>query len=105
MQKIYIDSTDNKFDQEKPIAGAIQEFGLALTAVSSLMAFGAKKYERSSWIDVENGVERYTDAMMRHFFQEPYEDEDKESKHAHDVAVAFNALARLELRLRGELDD
>jgi len=96
---------DYKFDQGKPIAGAIQDFGLALMEVSALMTFGAKKYKRSSWTTVENGVERYTDAMMRHFFQESYESLDKESGFAHDVAVAFSALARLELRLREEYSE
>lgn len=88
-----------KYDQEKPIAGIIQDFGRALTQVSKLATFGAGKYRRGSWKHVENGYERYTDALARHFLQEGYESVDSETQIEHDVAVAWNALARLELRL------
>lgn len=92
--------TDSKDDSDKPIAGALLDFSRALTEVSKLSTFGAAKYSRSSWLEVDNGQERYTDAMVRHLLLEATEDLDPETSINHDVAVVWNALARLELRLR-----
>lgn len=92
----------HKYDQNKPIAGALQDMGLALLEVSKLLTFGEKKYARSSWLHVPNGHQRYTDALMRHLLLENTEFSDPETSLGHDVAVATNALFRLELRLRRE---
>lgn len=94
----------SKDDLDKPIAGALLDFSRALTEISKLATFGAKKYKRSSWIEVNNGQERYTDAMLRHLLKEAIESKDPETEIEHDVAVAWNALARLELRLRDNTD-
>ena len=55
-----------KFDQEKPRydllpAGAIDDLAKILT-------FGANKYAPNSWQEVENGIERYRAALLRHTF-------------------------------------
>lgn len=86
-----------KFDQSKPIAGALSDFSLALTELSELLTFGAEKYERSSWLKVPDAEVRYKDALWRHLLSSG---EDEETGLGHDVAVVFNALAVLELRLR-----
>ena len=94
---------DMKHDQGKPIDGVLfQDFPRALMAVASLASFGADKYERGSWLTVENGHQRYTDAIARHMLDEYVEAADEETGLGHDVAIAWNALARLELRLRGK---
>jgi len=49
---------------------------------------------------VPEGYQRYTAALMRHLFTEPGE-VDCDSDIPHDVAVAANALFRLQLRLEG----
>ncbi len=85
-----------KFDQEKPIAGALGDFDLALMELAKLLTFGAKKYERSSWLNVLNASTRYNDALWRHLLQQGL---DEETGLGHDVAVVFNALALLQLRL------
>jgi hypothetical protein len=89
-----------KLDDGKPMAGLLQDFGLALLAVSTVGTFGAKKYSRGGWQHVPNGVNRYTDAMMRHFLQEIYDEVDGDSGLSHAAQTAWNALARLELKLR-----
>lgn len=90
-----------KNDADKPISGTVmQDFGNALTAVSVVGTFGAKKYAKSNWLKVDRGIERYTDAMMRHFLAEPYEAFDPDSNIIHAAHTAWNALARLELMLR-----
>lgn len=89
-----------KLDHGKLLAGIIQQWPRALTAVLEVATFGANKYTRGGWQHVPNGVERYTDAMFRHLLKEPIENLDTDSGLAHDAHVAWNALSRLELRLR-----
>jgi len=95
----------NKDDSGKPISGALLDFSRALTEISKLLTFGAKKYSRSAWLKVANGRERYTDAMIRHMLLENIEAKDPETQISHDVATAWNALARLEHRLRDQPND
>ncbi len=90
-----------KFDQGKPIAGAIQDFNLALEQLAILLTLGANKYERSSWKTVPNGEERYKDGLWRHLLEVG----DVEGGLPHDIAVIFNALATVQLRLERELKE
>jgi len=89
-----------KLDNGKLLAGILQQWPRALTALLEVATFGAKKYTRGGWQYVENGEERYTDAMFRHLIAEPLESVDPDSGLAHDAHAAWNALSRLELRLR-----
>lgn len=91
-----------KLDNDKPdldlVLGA---FARALQEVGKVGTFGAKKYTDNGWLQVPNGQRRYTSAMLRHYFQESeghYLDDETGLPHA--AAVAWNALARLELILR-----
>lgn len=93
-----------KLDAGKAMAGILADFARALTAVAEVGTFGAKKYSRGGWQAVPNGAERYTDAMWRHLLKEAYEPVDSDSGLAHDAHMAWNALARLELRLREKYD-
>lgn len=75
-------------------------FANALWAVGEIGTFGANKYTDNGWISVENGQERYTDAMLRHFLSEMQgEVYDPDSELYHAAHTAWNALARLELML------
>lgn len=90
-----------KLDAGKPIAGALMDVSRALSAVVRVFSFGAKKYSRGGWQHVENGVQRYTDALWRHLLAEGMgEIVDPDSKLLHASQVAWNALARLELMIR-----
>lgn len=89
-----------KLDDGKPMAGLLLDFGLALLEVSKVSTYGAKKYSRGGWQHVEDGENRYTDAMLRHLIAERYEEQDEESGLLHAAQAAWNALARLELKLR-----
>lgn len=100
-----------KLDHGKVRPGLVLSgFCRALEAVSEVGTFGARKYSEKGWLHVENGVSRYTDAMLRHYFEEAKgEYADPESGIAHAAHLAWNALARLELMLRqaeecGEFD-
>lgn len=76
-------------------------FSKALEAVGQVTTFGANKYSPGGWQHVENGVERYTDALYRHLLKEAQGEEvDADSGLMHAAQSAWNALARLELMLR-----
>lgn len=79
----------------------IGQFAQHLLEIASLMEFGQRKYERSSWLEVPDGFNRYSDAMMRHYLQSFYELKDRESGYYHLTCVAWNAMCRCELFLRG----
>jgi hypothetical protein len=105
------DKDPNGFDQHQPgaklDAGKIRPqlvlggFSRALEEVVKVGTYGANKYTDNGWIKVENGIERYSDAAMRHWLEEAQGIEcDGESRLLHAAHFAWNALARLELMLR-----
>jgi hypothetical protein len=82
---------------------------MALLEVARVGTYGADKYSDGGWQHVDNGFNRYTDAMDRHRLKETIEgrfDHDilsETGEHIYHAAqVAWNALARLELMLREE---
>ena len=89
-----------KLDEGKLLAGILQQWPRALDAVLQVATFGARKYSRGGFLQVENGPERYTDAMFRHLLKEPLEDVDQDSGMPHEWHTAWNALSRLELMLQ-----
>lgn len=93
-----------KLDNGKPRPGLVLgAFSKALSEVVKVGTFGANKYSDHGWLSVPNGVERYTDAMLRHHFAEAGgERDDPESKLSHAAHRAWNALAVLELMLRNK---
>ncbi len=91
-----------KFDQKKPKAGVLLDFGLALLEVAKIGTFGIEKYSRGSWSHVQDGQIRYSDALMRHLLAENQSKFDSDSNLLHAAHAAWNALARLELMLRKE---
>lgn len=93
-----------KHDNEKPRMGLVLgDFRRALVEVVKIGTFGARKYSDHGWLSVPDGYQRYTDAMMRHLFQEG-SGLDPESGLLHQAHAAWNALARLELMLiEGEM--
>lgn len=96
-----------KLDQGKTDLSLLINFRNALTAVAEVAEIGAKKYSRGGFLKVANGFLRYTSAMLRHLFGGDKEDNDGEiilrsTKYAHEAQVAWNALARLEVKMREE---
>ncbi len=90
-----------KQDQGKPQMRLIlHSMPRALLAIGEVANHGAVKYSPDGWLRVPNGLERYTDALMRHVVGEGIEDADSDSGLLHAAHAAWNALARLELILR-----
>lgn len=97
-----------KMDAGKPpvFQGVIDYFPLAIEEVAKVSAAGAAKYSWKGWESVDDGINRYGNASVRHMLKESYEgmyDSDFEArglKILHAAQTAWNDLARLELILR-----
>jgi hypothetical protein len=91
-----------KLDAGKVRPGLVLgDFSNALLAVSELGTFGATKYTDHGWSHAENGISRYTDAMMRHLLKhQTGELIDDDTGLSHLTAVAWNILAVLELTIK-----
>ena len=89
-----------KYDSGKlRLAEMMQDFREPLSAVCRVWEFGADKYEKSNWKYVDNAIDRYTNAMLRHLMEEETCAFDEESHLLHAAHVAWNALARLQFIL------
>ena len=90
------------------VRGLLQYFPRACEAVATLSAKGAEKYAWNGWESVEDGINRYADACGRHQTKEAIEglwdNGEGGTGELHKTAVAWNALAALELQLR-ELEE
>jgi hypothetical protein len=92
-----------KYDAGKaPVyRGAVSYFPGAISAVAEVSAFGASKYAWKGWESVPDGINRYSDAMVRHVMYEGQgEILDPDSGLLHAAHCAWNALARLELLIK-----
>ncbi|UDQ99260.1 dATP/dGTP diphosphohydrolase domain-containing protein [Lentisphaerota bacterium WC36G] len=81
-----------------------------LTGVVKILTFGAKKYDRNSWQNLDNGSERYFNALIRHLTA--MQDEtgninlnalDPESNHPHLWHVQTNAIFLEHFRQKAEI--
>jgi hypothetical protein len=92
-----------KYDAGKPCVhrGLVGYFPRACLEVARVSTFGANKYAWNGWEQVDDGVNRYSDAMMRHLMYEATGEEfDPDSGLRHAAHAAWGAMARLELMLR-----
>ena len=90
---------DNKISITR---GCLHYFPRALRAVAELSTIGAKKYSWKGWASVPDGINRYGDALGRHelCIEDDFSRRDPDTGVLEATAVAWNALARLELILR-----
>ena len=94
------DQPGAKLDAGKPkYMFVLQSFPDALAAVNEVGEYGAEKYSRDGWKHVSDGVARYSEALVRHMI--PKDPKDESGLH-HDAMAAWNALARLQLRIDNE---
>ena len=94
-----------KLDATKPDFSLLDDFSLALFEMVRVATYGAKKYSRSGWTTVPDGIKRYSAAMLRHYFSEPMQEFDTESGMMEAAMTAWNSMARLELKLRKKFDE
>jgi hypothetical protein len=91
-----------KLDAGKPRMGLVLGgFAKALIEVGKVGTYGAEKYSDNGWLEVPDGIERYTDAGLRHLlYNLSGEANDPDTELSHLAHEAWNALAVLELSLR-----
>ena len=88
-----------KDDSNKPrLDLVLGDFATALWGVGLVGTYGANKYTDRGWHEVDNGIERYSNALLRHYLNfKSGETDDKESNLPHLAHLAWNALAILQL--------
>ncbi len=85
-----------KYDNDKlRLAEMIVDFAPELEELCKVWTFGANKYSKSNWKLLDNGKERYSNALIRHLIAEDNNLYDEESNLLHAAHIAFNALARI----------
>ena len=109
----YADYHSKKQDQGKPDMRMLRYLKHSLTAIVGIMQAGAIKYEEGSFVNVPDGLKRYDSALIRHWLEDPASPVDDMQEYAdqlnikitHDMAVAINALFKLEIRLREKVSN
>lgn len=94
-----------KLDAGKPpvYRGVIAYFPRALRAVADISQKGAVKYSWKGWQKVDDGINRYRDALGRHITDMGIDGPiDPSTGWRHSAQLAWNALAALELELMEE---
>jgi len=80
--------------------GLLEQFPRACMEVAKVSKFGADVYTWDGWHKVENNLQRYGDAEVRHICMAAIEGPiDSESGLLHAAHEAWNALCRLEIML------
>ena len=87
----------SKHDSGKPLMGAVPPN--ALLAVAKVLTFGAEKYGRDNWRQVENAETRYLDAALRHInAYQRGEAVDQESGESHLAHAVCSLMFMLEMQ-------
>ena len=92
-----------KHDKGKPkvYSGVMRYFPRAIIEIARVSEHGASIHKWNTWDTIENPLERYSNASIRHELSQCMGVKfDAESKIIEQAHVAWNDLARLELMLR-----
>lgn len=82
-----------KYDKDKPrYADFLKDFQDVIEELYKVYEFGTEKYGRGNWKIVQDGENRFTNAMLRHFFKNG---DDNETGINHQTHVAYNSIMRL----------
>lgn len=106
----YAAATAQKDAKPQPWRGVLRRFPRALLAVAECSRVGTEKraipLEDNSFRENPAAYTRYTEAICRHLLVEevegPVNSDPSDQGLYHDVCVAWDALARLEIRLYQE---
>lgn len=101
------DGKGKKYDSGKSMVGTLcRVFPRALLGIGQCIAFGTKKYPKpDNWSLVEDGLNRYTDSLMRHLLKMFAGQEiDPETNLPHIFHVCWNALAIAEFYIKDHPD-
>lgn len=86
-------NTGVKNDKGKPrYADFLEDFKEVFEELIKVYEFGTNTYGRENWKALENGEERFSNAMIRHLLKKGINDETGIN---HQTHTAYNALLRL----------
>lgn len=95
-----------KLDAGKPpvYRGLLDYFPLALISIAEVSEVGSKKYCWGGWKTVDDGINRYSDAILRHMCKDSSgELKDVDTGLLHKAHAAWGALAVLQLYLEKQM--
>lgn len=101
-------ATASKYAKDPVWAGVLARFPLALREVAKVSAWGTKKHEvpidDMSFLTIPDAYRVYSDACGRHLLDEAVEGPVNAADGGllHPAQLAWDALARLEVYLRGQ---
>ena len=101
-------ATAEKYQKPAIYQGVLARFPLALAEVARVSMWGTRKHEvpldDDSFLSIPNAYAMYSDAVARHMLGEAVEGPVNEGDggQLHPAQLAWNALARLEVYLRGQ---
>lgn len=101
------DGKGKKYDSGKSMVGTLcRVFPRALLGIGQCIEFGTRKYPKpDNWSLVEDGLNRYTDSLMRHLLKMFAGQEiDPETNLPHIFHVCWNALAIAEFYIKDHPD-
>jgi hypothetical protein len=93
-----------KFDSEKPMMQLLPS--KALVEVSKVLSFGANKYGKENWRELDNLQDRYTGGALRHIFAHmDNEFKDPETNYSHLAHAVCGLLFKLEIELEKDKEE
>ena len=87
-----------KYDSEKPMMQLLPS--KALVEVSKVLSFGANKYGKGNWRELDDLQDRYTGGVLRHIFAHMDDEyKDPETNYSHLAHAVCGLLFKLEIEL------
>lgn len=87
-----------KYDSEKPMMQLLPS--KALVEVSKVLSFGANKYGKENWRELDDLQDRYTGGVLRHIFAHMDDEfKDPETNYSHLAHAVCGLLFKLEIEL------
>ena len=97
-------SVGKKFDSDKPMMQLLPS--KALVEVSKVLSFGANKYGKENWRELDDLQDRYTGGALRHIFAHMDDEfKDPETNYSHLAHAVCGLLFKLEIELEKDKEE
>jgi hypothetical protein len=97
-------SVGKKFDSDKPMMQLLPS--KALVEVSKVLSFGANKYGKENWRELDDLQDRYTGGALRHIFAHMDDEfKDLETNYSHLAHAVCGLLFKLEIELEKDKEE
>ena len=97
-------SVGKKFDSDKPMMQLLPS--KALVEVSKVLSFGANKYGKENWRELDDLQDRYTGGTLRHIFAHMDDEfKDPETNYSHLAHAVCGLLFKLEIELEKDKEE